>query len=106
MRNKTSISTFSRAYITKPHMLTPLLSGSHQRALTNYESAACSLSDGPETLATQFLPSIELTPLSQLFPFPHLPKCDFVWPVPVVAYRADSATATAYSQSVIKDTLI
>ena len=106
MRNKTSFSTFSRTYITKPHSLTPLLSGSHQRALTNYERAACSLSDGPETDGPPFLPSIELTPLSQLFPFPRLPRCAFVWTLPLLAYWANSATATAYSQSIVKDSLI
>ena len=77
LRNKTSISTLSRTYITKPHSLRARLSGSHPRALTNYERAACSLSDGPETHIPPFLPKIKLTPLSQLFPFPRLPRCVF-----------------------------
>ena len=105
MRNKTGISNLSRTYITKPHSLRARLSGSNQRALTNYERAACSLSDGPETDGPPFLPSIELTPLSQLFPFPRLPRCAFVWTLPLLAYWANSATATAYSQSIVKDTL-
>ena len=78
MCNKTSISTLSRTYITKPHSLRARLSGSHQRALPHYERAPCSLSDGHETHEPPFLHSIELTPLSQLFPFPRLPRCAFV----------------------------
>ena len=105
MRNKTGISTLSRTYITKPHSLKARRSGPHQRALTNYERAACSLSDGPEAGGPPFLPGIKLTPLSQLFPFPRLPSCAFVWPVPLVAYWANFATATANSQSIIKDSL-
>ena len=95
LQHKTCISTFRRTYITKPHVLGARLSRSHQRTLTNYERTACSLGDASGTVAHVSLPSIKLTPLSQLFPFSLRPRYILSWPAS--AYWANSTTATSYT---------
>ena len=74
LRSKTSIGTFHRIYIIKPHDLRAQQSGPHQRALTDYERAACSLSYRPDARIAPLLHSFELNPLSQLFLLPYQSK--------------------------------